>query len=163
MRNVLAAAAITIVSVHAAHGRTPGTIEGLSRTSMTTILQGMGMQVEDRTPPGDLPWLVVKSATGRTFNVNLYVCSKAAPDFGTPCEQVQLRIIWNNSNGRSAADVNAFHLEKVFGRGYVTAKGDDIGVEHAMHLAGGVTERNVRENINYFLRAADDFEELVKP
>jgi hypothetical protein len=140
----------------------PGTLYGVSRADISASLRRMGMTIDDKTTSGEGPWLIVKTANDETFNVFMYVCANDA-DPASPCEQVQFRMVWDNTKRRTAADVNRFHLDKVYGRGYVTADGKSVGVEYPMHLKGGVTEANLRENISYFLRVTEDFAEIVKP
>jgi hypothetical protein len=134
----------------------------ISRGSLTAILRSMNMKVEDVTEADGTPWLVVTTNQGDVFNVLLYVCGDI-PRPSTPCEQLQLRMLWNNTKGRTADDVNKFHLEKVFGRGYLTSDAKMIGVEYPLHIKGGVTINNLKENIDYFLRVSADFDEIVKP
>jgi hypothetical protein len=139
-----------------------GPTQVISRSSLTAIFQSMGMKVEDRTEQGDTPWLVVKTKDGDVFNALLYVCGDNARPT-TPCEQLQLRMLWDNEKGRTADDVNKFHLEKVFGRGYLTEDKKMIGVEYPLHIKGGVTIDNLKENVDYFLRVTADFNDIVKP
>ena len=137
-------------------------VHDLSRSGLSAIFTSMGMTVKDTTEPGGIPWLTVTTKEGELFNAFLYSCTDEARATA-PCTQVQFRILWKNDKGRTAEDINRFHLEKVFGRGYITADKGMVGLEHQLHLTGGINGRNLRENITYFLRAADDFEEIVKP
>lgn len=139
-----------------------GATQVISRTSLTAILRSMNMKVEDATESDGTPWLVVTTKEGDVFNVLLYVCGEN-PRPSTPCEQLQLRMLWDNTKGRTADDVNKFHLEKVFGRGYLTGDAKMVGVEYPLHIKGGVTINNLKENIDYFLRVTNDFNDIVKP
>jgi hypothetical protein len=140
----------------------PATSPYVSRDSLAAVIRSMGMTVEDKTTRGETPWLLVNTTEGDTFNVFLYVCKDDANP-RSPCEQAQFRMLWDNTKGRTTDDVNRFHLEKVFGRGYLTEDKKMIGVEYPMHLTGGVTMANVRENVDYFLRVTRDFVDIVKP
>lgn len=139
-----------------------GPTETVSRNSLGAHLRTLSMKVEDTTEPGGTPWLTVTTKDGRIFNVFFYVCANQASP-ASPCEQLQFRILWDNDKRRTSDDVNKFHLEKVYGRGYLTEDRKMIGLEYAMHLKGGVTIGNIVENIEYFLRVVDDFVEIVKP
>jgi hypothetical protein len=155
--------AIALFSAPAAHAFSrSGPKESVSRDSMAAMLRSMGMKVEDTTEPGGTPWLTVDTKDSGRFNVFLYVCKDDSKP-ASPCEQIQFRMLWDNEKGRTTDDVNKFHLEKVFGRGYLTEDKKMIGVEYPLHLTGGVTDRNLRENINYFLRVTADFEKIVQP
>lgn len=154
-------AAIALASAFPVYAK-PGRVDAISRNSLASMLRSMGMKVQDSTEPDGTPWLTVTTKDDSIFNVFLYVC-KDATKSTSPCEQLQFRMLWDNTKGRTADDVNKFSLEKVFGRGYVTDDKKMVGVEYPMHLTGGVTDRNIRENIDYFLRVTADFEEIVKP
>ena len=163
VRLILAAgfAAFAFAPVSPAYAK-PGRVDAVSRNSLSAMLRSMGMKVEDTTEPDGTPWLTVKTKDGGTFNVFLYVCKNDALAT-SPCEQIQFRMLWDNTKERTLEDVNKFNLEKVFGRGYVTEDKKMIGVEYPMNLTGGVTDRNIRENVDYFLRVTNDFEDIVKP
>lgn len=139
-----------------------GPTQVISKSSLAAILRSMGQTVEDKTQPGGSPWLVATTKNGAVFNAFLYICGDN-PMPSSPCEQLQLRMLWDNTKGRTTDDVNRFHLEKVFGRGYLSEDRKIIGVEYALHIKGGVTIANLKENIDYFLRVTDDFNEIVKP
>ena len=148
-------------SSHAASAA--GTIYSVSRDSMTVMLTAMEMKVVDRSEADKEPWLVVTAKDGTVFNVFLYQCDGKPTNPAAQCEQVQFRILWDNTKGRTAEDVNRFHLEKVFGKGYVSADRKDIGLEYPLHLKYGVSEANLRENVGYFLEVVEDFVSIVKP
>lgn len=140
----------------------PGRLDSVSRVGLAATMRSMGMKVEDTTETGGTPWLTVTTKDGGLFNVFLYMCKDASKPI-SPCEQVQFRMLWDNTKNRTSDDVNKFHLEKVFGRGYLTEDKKMVGVEYALHLTGGITDGNLRENIDYFLRVTGDFEDIVKP
>jgi hypothetical protein len=138
-------------------------VSGQSRAEVVTLLSSMGIAVEDKTEPGELPWLIGNTKSGRTFNIFLYDCGTRSPGPNRRCAEMQFRTLWDNQKSRTAEDMNRFALNKVFGRGYVTADGRSVGVEYAMHFEGGVTRPFIRANILYFLRVVDDFESIVSP
>lgn len=140
----------------------PGRLDSVSRVGLSATLRSMGMKVEDTTEKDGTPWLTVTTKDGKLFNVFLYMCKNDSSPV-SPCEQIQYRMLWDNTKGRTADDVNKFHLEKVFGRGYLTEDKKMVGIEYPMHLTGGITDGNLRENVDYFLRVTNDFEEIVKP
>jgi Putative bacterial sensory transduction regulator len=156
----VAAAALTLTASSVL--AKPGTVFNVSRNSMAATLKSMGMDAQDTTEKDGTPWLTVKTKDSHTFNVFLYQCKNDA-DPRSPCEQIQFRIVWDNTNKRTLDDVNKFALEKVFGRGFMSEDKTDIRLEYPLHLTGGVSPANLRENINYFLRVVEDFEEIVKP
>lgn len=161
--SLIALSLIALASVSVAEPRIKaGPTQVISRSSLSAILRSMGMKVEDSTEPGGTPWLVATTKDGDVFNAILYVCGDN-PSPTAPCEQLQLRMLWDNDKGRTTDDINKFHLEKVFGRGYLTEDKKMIGVEYPLHIKGGVTIDNMKENIDYFLRVTADFAEIVKP
>jgi hypothetical protein len=135
--------------------------KGVSRASLALILRSMGTSVEDVTEHRGVPWLVAKTPDGRVFHAILYGCGER-PSRTAACDEVQLRMKWVNSRDRTLADINAYHLKKVFGRAYMSDDSMFIGMDYPLYLKGGVTIDFVTANVLYFLRVTDDFHDAME-
>lgn len=140
------------------------TIQGVSRSDVVNWLTAKGMKVEDNSKPNDedAPWLVATTKEDRVFNIFLHDCVSKAPKPKDLCAQIRFKLFWDNDKGITLEAINKFNLDYVFGRGFRTDD-KEIGVDYAVNLKGGVSRAMVEENVAYFLRVVDDFEETVKP
>lgn len=138
-------------------------VQGMSANDMMALLSSMGMKPENKTEQDKLPWLVVKTKEGKTFNVLMYQCQAEKPNPATLCAQIRFKLFWDNDKKISLETVNKFNVDYVFGRAFLDDDGKSVGVDYPMNLAGGSTRSTIRENVNYFLRVVDDFETEAKP
>ncbi len=91
-----------------------------------------------------------------SFFVRALSCS------GTPAACENLVFFANFDLGREATAsdyriVNSFNDSQVFGRAYVLANKNQVGVDYVIELGGGVTEEHLSENIGRWSDVVDAF------
>ena len=73
------------------------------------------------------------------------------------------RAFWNDTNKIDAAAVDAYNVQFLFGRGFVSEDGAYVYFDYAMDLDGGVTRDHIVSNLNNFLTNVSNFSGTVKP
>ena len=102
-------------------------------------------------------------ANGTAGEISFYV--RALSCSGAPAACENLVFFANFDLGREASTsdyqiVNSFNDSHVFGRAYVLANKNQVGVDYVIELGGGVTEEHLSENVGRWGRC--DFSIVAK-
>jgi hypothetical protein len=142
----------------------PTIIRTVSRAEMLAVMKEAGMTaLKDGTVDENGPWVEGKTANGVVVDVYFYQCEAAVAGAQRQCGQLSFRSAWTNPRAIEAKAVNVYNYSYVFGRGVISADGQQVAHDYPLNLAGGVTRDFIAQNLSYYFLSLNDFIRIVGP
>lgn len=135
--------------------------DGISRPELIRVLTSHGMTVRDATQDEKDPWLKAKTPKGVEFYVNMYKCAGTGAN-GRRCTNLQFLAQWERNKHTTLETANTYNQRFVFGRAYLSADGKTFMFDYSINIEDGVTARNLRKQVDNWLRVLDDVRSLSK-
>jgi len=164
MRRLIGAALLIIA---AASGRTAAAAtadvidQGITRSELIKILASFGMTVKDSTVKESDPWLSAMTPKGTEFYVNMYDCIGTGAD-SRRCNNLQFLAQWKLAKNTGVKSANVYNQKFVFGRAYLDKEGKMLMFDYSVSIKDGVTQANLKRQIDNWLRVLDDIRALLK-
>jgi hypothetical protein len=162
--------ALSFLPVNAAEAPAPGPaaapaiIRTISRADMLAVMKEAGMTaLKDGTIDETGPWVEGKTASGTVVDVYFYQCEAGVAGAQRQCGQLSFRSAWTNPRAIEAKAVNVYNYGYVFGRGVISADGQQVSHDYPLNLAGGVTRDFIAQNLSYYFLSLNDFIRIVSP
>jgi hypothetical protein len=119
------------------------------------VLKGYGSAAFEKDKSGD-PHITGRMQ-GIRYSVFFYGCTD-----GKSCRTIQFRAAWRVKGGRiSLRDVNAWNLDRIFGKAYLDKDGDPT-IEMPIALGGATTQDNLEASISIWQDVMQTFEKRMK-
>lgn len=148
--------------IPAATGAAPDVIDqGVTRSELIRILASFGMTVKDSTTKESDPWLSATTPKGTEFYVNMYDCIGTGAD-SRRCNNLQFLAQWELAKNVSVDSANVYNQKFVFGRAYLDREGKMLMFDYSVSIKDGVTQANLKRQIDNWLRVLDDIRALLK-
>ncbi len=135
--------------------------DGITRPELIKVLTAHGMTVRDATQDEKDPWLTAKTPKGVEFYVNMYKCAGTGAD-RRRCTNLQFLAQWERNKHTTLETANIYNQRFVFGRAYVSEDGKTFMFDYSINIEDGVTARNLRKQVDNWLRVLDDVRSLSK-
>lgn len=144
-------AALAMVS--ASHAQT--LIDATDPATIMEIARGFGSAVLERDEDGDP--MITGRIDGVRYAIVFYGCTEAAN-----CTAIQFLAAWTNPGDVTLEAINAWNLNRAFGRGYLDEQNDPI-LDYVINLDGGVTIRNLDDSFEWWRAIVAEFAEELDP
>lgn len=128
----------------------------ISGEEMKALLQRYGYKAELTKDEGGDP-KIMSAASGAKFVVFFYDCNEAR---SRTCTTIQFSVAYNLDEKVSAATVNDWNREMLYGRLYLDDDGDPV-LDHDIILTGGVSEENLKANLVQWESMISDYRKHI--